>query len=424
MVYKQVTLKNGLRIVMKPEKHMNSMVVGIWIGVGGRFENRKNSGISHFLEHMVFKGSKSRSADEIKRSIEGLGGTLNGFTGEECTCYWIKILGVHQDVVFPVLSDMALHPKLSKKDMEKERSVILEEIKMYKDLPQHFVHELLDEILWPGQPLSMPLTGNAKSVSSMTRGDLLDFKNKCYSARNIAIIAVGAIDEERIIKDAEESFSSLSKGANLNFKKVDFKRKSPVVNFQYKDTEQTHLSLGIYGLSRFDPDRYALALINIILGANMSSRLFTEVREKKGLAYEIVSHMKEYQDTGLFSVSAGIDNKKVRRAVDVIIKELGKMKLESVKNGELTRAKEFYKGQFLMMMEESLNHMVWLGDKIIGKDELLTHEEILRGVQKVTAGDIKRVAGRIFRGRNLKVAFIGPLKDKIKKDIKDIAQGL
>jgi len=423
-VYKQVTLKNGLRIVMKPEKHMNSMAVGVWIGVGGRFEKRSNSGISHFLEHMVFKGSKSRSADEIKRSIEGLGGTLNGFTGEECTCYWIKILGVHQDVVFPVLSDMALNPRLSESDMEKERPVILEEIKMYKDLPQHFVHELLDEILWPGQPLSMPLTGNAKSVSSMTKGDLLNFKNRCYSARNIAIVAVGAIDEEKILQDAERSFSSLPKGANLNFKKVDFKRKSPVVNFQYKDTEQTHLSLGIYGLSRFDPDRYALALINIMLGANMSSRLFTEVREKKGLAYEIVSHMKEYQDTGLFSVSAGIDNKKVRRAVDVIIKELKKMKRGSVKNGELVRAKEFYKGQFLMMVEESLNHMVWLGDKIIGKDKLLTHEEILSRVERVTAGDIKRVAGRIFKGKNLKVAFIGPLKDKIKKEIKDIAQGL
>lgn len=423
-MYRQIILRNGLKIILKPIRNLNSIALGIWIGVGGRFEHKKNSGISHFLEHMVFKGTKSMSAEAIKRSIEGLGGTLNGFTGEECTCYWVKILEKHQKTVFSVLSDMILNPKLSHKDMEKERTVILEEIKMYKDLPQHHVHELLDEILWPGQPLSMPLTGSVKSVSSMSREDLHAFRDRCYSPHNIAVVAVGSVDEGEIVKEAERFFSKLPKKKQLNFKKADLTRKSQKVNFQFKETEQTHMSLGIYGLSRFDPDKYAMALMNIILGGNMSSRLFNEVREKRGLAYEIVSHSKGYLDTGLFYVSAGIDNKKVHRATEVIIKELIKLKRVSVKEGELSRAKEFYRGQFLMMVEESLNHMIWLGDKITGKETLLGHEEILKEIGQITTDDIKRVAKRIFKSRNLKAALIGPLKEGIKRDIKKITEEL
>ena len=424
MMYKYHILKNGLKIAVKPIRHLNSMTLGMWIGVGGRFENRKNSGISHYLEHMIFKGSRSRSTDAIKRAIEGLGGTLNGFTGEECTCYWAKMLGVHQEVAFSVLSDMIMDPRLSEKEMKKEKTVILEEIKMYKDLPQHYVHELLDEILWPGQPLSMPLTGSLESVSSMKREELLRFKERWYNPRNIIIAAVGAVDEERIVSDAERLCFPSTKGKQPGFKKVDFTRKSPAVKFRFKETEQTHLALGIYGLSRFDPDRYILALINIILGANMSSRLFTEVREKRGLAYEIVSHMKEYKDTGLFSISAGIDNRKVVRAAELIIKELSRIKRVPVKGEELSRAKEFYRGQFLMMIEESLNYMVWLGDKLIGSEELLACEDILKKVERVTPEDIKRVANRIFKRKNLKAALIGPLKEGVAANIRDLTESL
>jgi len=423
-MYNQTVLENGLRVITKPMQHLNSTALGVWIGVGGRFENKINSGISHFLEHMVFKGTTKRSAEDIKRSIEGLGGTLNGFTAEECTCYWVKILGEHQDVAFSVLSDMVLDPKLNRKDMEKERTVILEEIKMYRDLPQHYVHELLDEILWPGQPLSMPLTGSAKSVTSMTRGDLSGFIKKYYEPQNIVVIAAGAVDEEKLISEAERFFKNRKKGRPANFKRVDLSKKSSRVKFFFKETEQTHLSLGIYGLNKFDPDRHVLSLINIILGANMSSRLFNEVREKRGLAYQIVSHLKEYHDTGLFSVSAGIDNKKLIPAVEIIIREISKMKTSSVKTGELSRAKEFYRGQFLMMAEEPLNHMIWLGDKIIGGDKLLDHNQILKNVDKVTKEDIKRVAKRIFRPKSTKAAFIGPLKDKVAATVKDITEEL
>jgi len=423
-MHKMIKLKNGLRIITKPVRNVDSVALGIWIGIGGRFENKKNSGISHFLEHMLFKGSNSRSGEAIKRSIEGLGGTLNGFTSEECTCYWVKVLGEHQRLAFNVLSDMVLNPKIDAKEMKKERTVILEEIKMYKDLPNYYVHELLDAILWPGQPLSMPLAGSEKTVTSMSRGDLLQFKNRSYMPRNIIVVAVGAVNEEEIAKDAEKIFSKLTKKEAITCKKVDLTKKSPKVIFCSKETEQTRMALGFYGFGRFNSNKYSQAIMNIILGANMSSRLFNEVREKRGLAYEIVSHAREYQDTGVFSIDAGIDNRKVARSVEVILKELVKLRDKGVKEGELARAKEFYRGQFLMMMEGSLNSMLWLGDRAIGKEELTDYKEVLDKVREVTADDVKNAANSIFKAKSAKIALIGPHKDKIQKEIEEIAKDI
>jgi predicted Zn-dependent peptidase len=410
-MYKKVTLNNGLRIATKHIPHLNSVALGVWIAVGSRFENKRISGISHFLEHMVFKGTRSRSGDVIKRSIEGLGGTLNGFTGEECTCYWVKVLGKHQTAALEVLADMVLDPKLDASDIEKERIVILEEIKMYKDLPNHYVHELLEEILWPGQPLSMPITGDPKSVSSMGRNDLATFRKRCYRPHNVIVTAVGNVDEAEIIASVSDIFGAASRGKSLRYKSVDLANIAHQVKFHFKETEQTHLVMGMYGLPKFDPQRYSAGLVNIILGANMSSRLFTEVREKRGLAYEIVSHVKEYHDTGLFTISAGVDNKRVQTAVEVILREVGKLKESRVKRAELIRAKEFFRGQFMMMLEETLHHMVWLGDKVLGRDELPDPEEILRKVEAVTADDIRNLARRLFKKNRLKIAFIGPLDD-------------
>ncbi len=368
MTYKKEILKNGLTIIMADMPAMESISVGVWIGAGGRYEKKSKAGISHFLEHMVFKGTKKRSAQALKEAIEGHGGALNGFTGEEYTCYLAKVLSKDAHIAVDVLSDMALNPRLSPDDFAKERFVILEEIKMYLDMPNHYVQELLAELLWPNQPLGMPLAGTFKTVSTLTRGDLADYKKAFYSPKNIVVSIAGKLPDFNLVKVIEKNFKPAAAMPRQEFTSADTAQKLPRANFFFKETEQTHVAMGLHGYSRFSEDKYKLDLLHIILGGNMSSRLFQKVREEAGLAYEISSSIKHYQDTGALVISAGIDNKKVNKAIKVIIGELKKIKSGGVSKAEFIRAKEFYRGQVLMIFEETMHHMLWLGEKFMCAD--------------------------------------------------------
>ncbi|NQT47275.1 MAG: insulinase family protein [Candidatus Omnitrophica bacterium] len=413
---KEVRLENGLRVVVDEMPHMESVSIGVWCGVGGRHEMKRVCGISHFLEHIVFKGSESYTCRQIKEGIEGVGGALNGFTGEEYTCFLAKVPHEHLQDVFAILADMVQHPRIEKEDVEKERLVILEEIKMYKDLPSHYVHDLLSGVLWPKQPLGRPLTGDEKSMHDISGKDLRDYRNKFYAPSNLAVVACGGVNMDDLAEKAEKIFASKAKSRKaVQHKPADTAQKKPRILINSKSTEQTHLALGFHSPSRFDEDSYIAGLVNIVMGANMSSRLFQEVREARSLAYEIHSSVKEYNDTGAFVISAGIDNKNVVRAIEVVVAQLKKIKRAHVSKDEFRRAKDFYRGQLRMALEDTLSRMLWLGEKIISKEKISLSHQVLDIIDRITIEDIMRVANKIFIKRGANLALIGPASDKIRQ---------
>jgi len=396
---------------------MESAAVGVWVATGSRNENKRLSGISHFLEHMVFKGTPTRSMRKIKEDIEGRGGSLNGFTSEEVTCYLAKVSSHHIDIAIDVLSDMVLYAHLSKKDIERERNVIIEEIRMYRDLPSHYVHDILSGVMWPNHSLGLPISGDMQSVSSITRGDLVEYKNKNYTPKNIVVSLSGNFDGTKAMQNIKRLFRANVKHKTPSLIRFNRAQRVPQIKTLYKDTEQSHLVIGMHTFGKMHKDRYALGLLHIILGANMSSRLFESVREKKGLAYEIGTEIKRYKDTGAFLVNVGTEHKKVQKAVLLILKELKKIKTEGVSRNELKRAKEFFRVQLLLALEDTLNHMLWLGEYVLASGKLPDKNDIIKKIASVSSSDIERVAKDIFKRRNLNLALIGPVKDKERREI-------
>ncbi|MFA4854232.1 MAG: pitrilysin family protein [Candidatus Omnitrophota bacterium] len=414
-MYKKAKLDNGLRIITKRCSGVQSLSLGIWINIGGRFEAAAQKGISHFLEHLLFKGSKKYSCRAIKESIEGVGGALNGFTSEELTCYLVKIPSRHLAGALDILSDMVLNPILKPADIKKEKTVILEELKMYKDLPQSFCLELLDELLWPHQPLGSPVIGTVESVRNIDRDIARFFQQAHYTPANIVISAAGLVDHDLLVKKVCAIFAQRSCGKLNKFNPAQDSQAKKQLKILHKDTEQTHMALGFHGLKRDHPLRHAQAMLHIILGANMSSRLFNQVREKRGLAYEIGTGLKRYSDTGAFLVHAGIDNRKVGPCLELIFQELGKIRDKLVSNDEFKRAKEFYLGQLTLALEDTMEYMLWMGESMACLDKVYTLEEVVKEVNKVGIEDLRQVAGQIFKHEKINLALIGPVGKEQKK---------
>lgn len=406
-------LPNGLRVLSVPMRDRDSSGVGIWVKAGARMESKKLSGASHFLEHMLFKGTKKRSTKQIKEEIEGVGGVLNAFTGEESTCYFSKILVEHYPAALEVLSDMVNNATLDAKEMTKERTVILEEIKMYKDLPSHYVHDLMSELLWPDQPLGRAISGTEKTVSALSRGEVVDYKKAYYHPKNILLSVSGAVKHEDVVKIAGKLFPQNPALRESTFEKAFSKQSRPQAFFLEKQSEQTHFVIGLHGIPRTHPDRYTLALLNVILGSNMSSRLFEEVREKRGLAYEIRSGISFYHDTGAFTVSAGVEKSKAPEALRVILKELSKLRRTLVTEGELRRAKDYFMSQFCMALEDTLEHLLWVGERLIDGADLPDQPKLRRSIESVTREGIREVARRLFVNKNLNFSLIGPIPSSV-----------
>jgi len=419
--YQSKVLDNGLKVIAHRMPQMRSAALGIWIATGGRYENTANRGISHFIEHLLFKGTKKRSTVQIKNSIEGIGGSLNGFTSEEVTCYLVKVLGRHLELGLDVLSDMVMNARFDPGDIDKERSVILEEINMYRDQPDQYVSELLGGLMWPGQTMGIPLIGTIKTVNALDRSRLLGYKNRSYSPSNITVVACGDIDWDILVGGCHKFFSKRKRGRSCGYRKMRVDRNGPKTKLLNKKTEQTHMAMGFHGISRKDPLRYAADILNVALGANMSSRLFHELREKRGLAYAIGSHVHYYADGGVAFVEAGVDNRKVSKATQLIIKELRRIKTAPLSIKEFERAKEYYRGHLLFMLEDTASHMLWLGKKVVTGDEPLDMERILDNAMKVTIDDVLKAASAIFKRAYLNIAVIGPDVEKEDKLIGRIA---
>lgn len=414
---KKINLDNGIRIVLNPMPHMASVSTGIWVSCGSRNENRDVSGISHFLEHMVFKGTQKRSSRKIKEDIEGRGGSLNAFTSEEVTCYLTKTGESLVDTALDVLSDIALCARLDKSDIERERTVIMEEIKMYRDLPDHYVEDILSEIMWPGHPLGFPVAGDFESVGSIVRKDFLEYIDRNYISENIVVALCGNFKEEKVVQKIRKIFQIKKEKKAPPPIKFNDTQSRPQIKILDKPTEQSHLSIGLHAFGKSHKDRHILSLLHIILGANMSSRLFENVREKKGLAYKIMTGVKRYKETGAFLVHAGTDHKKVKEAVSLIIKELNRIKDEPVPSKELKRAKEFFKMQFSLAMEDTMERMLWLGEHLTLLNKLPDKNKIIEKVESVSSEDLKRVAKNVFTDRGVNLALIGPVNDKGKKEL-------
>ena len=401
-------LRGGARLLTAelPDRASASLV--LMLGVGSRFEEDRIGGVSHFVEHLFFKGTKRRpTAKEIAESIEGVGGSMNASTDKEVTVYWTRVpadrLELAVDVLFDIVSDSQLAPA----DIERERMVILEELKMYMDQPQDYVHSLFEGIMWPKHPLGRDIIGTMESVSSTTRDDILSYVREHYRLPNLVIGMAGAIDQEQARRVVEQRLLLPSARNGSVYAPAPPALERPAALLLQKDTEQAHICLGARALSYLDPDRYALDLLNTVLGEGMSSRLFLEIREKRGLAYDVHSYSSKHSDGGYFGVYVGVDPKKAEEAVHAVLDELQKVVDHQVPEEELTKAFEFTKGRLRLGLESTNSLASWLCQQELLMNEVKTVDEVIALYEAVTAADLQRLARHVLR-QPLQLAVIGP----------------
>lgn len=413
--YPKTELPNALRVISAPMPHMESVALGIWMAAGGRYESSRLNGVSHFLEHLIFKGTAARSARQIKEAIEGLGGSMNAFTDVELTCLYAKVPAKHAPFVLEVLLDMALHPRLAQGDVDRERQVILEEIKMYLDAPMQYVQDLLGALMWPKQPLGMFLAGTQESVKRISGRDLKSYQQRFYTPANMVVAAAGPISHRLLVEHVSQIVGRVPAGRPQRFRRASQRQARPRWQCTVKETEQTHASLGFHAFPRNHPHVHGLNLLHVILGGNMSSRLFHQVREVRGLAYDIGSQVKRYRDTGAFTVSAGVEHRKLLSALQVILQELRRVRRERVGPAEFRRAQEFYTGQLLLTLEDTIDHMLWIGESEMVLGRAHPVNAIVEDIRRVTPADVRRVAQSVLRPQHLNVAVIGPVKPTLQR---------
>jgi len=411
-MHRLTTLSNGLRIATLTMPQTQSVSIGLWVGVGGRYEPARLSGVSHFIEHLLFKGTRRRTAREISEAVESVGGYLNAFTAEETTCFYAKAAHHHLERLADVLCDMYLHPSFAAAELEKERGVIKEEILMYRDQPQQYVHELLTETMFPKHPLGRALTGTVETVGAMSRGDVARYKSSKYLAANTIVAVAGRCYHDDVVDLFESKLGAMAKARGMpQFARIENRQSRPRFCVHKKETEQTQVALGVHGYSRHHPDRYALRLLSILLGENMSSRLFQVVREQHGLAYAIQSSTGFFADTGAFVISAGLDNKRLGKALRLTRRELRRIADKPPASVELENARNYALGQLKLSLESSTNQMMWLGEHLLSYGRVAEPSEVERGIKAVTAEDVQRVAADLFRANRWSAAVIGPLDD-------------
>ena len=409
--YHLTTLANGLGIALRPMPQAQSVAVGVWVRAGGRYEREEVSGISHFLEHLLFKGTRRRSCEALKQAIEGVGGSLNGFTAEEFTCYLAKVPARYARRAIDVLADMVRRPRLSASDVEKERDVIIEEIRMYDDTPGQYVHDLFSQLLWPDHPLGLLLSGTIDTVRRLTRGDLARYWQRMYQPSHLLVAAAGALEPALATRHIRRAFGAGRGSREQGFVRAPRPRRGPQVRVWNKPTEQSHLCAGTYAIPRTHPDRFALELLHVLLGANMSSRLFREVREKRGLVYEIGTQIKRFHDTGAFVIHAGCDTGKLPETIRTIFTELTRVRRGAIAHAELARAKEYYAGQLLMGLEDTMDHMLWMGEQAVTVGRIARTDRLLEHMARVTERDLQRVARALFVTEKMHLAIVGPIAE-------------
>jgi len=384
----------------------------VLIGAGSCYEDDSQAGITHFTEHLFFKGTERRpTSKDISQEIEGVGGMLNGGTDKELTMYWCKVASPHFDIALDVLCDVLLSSLFEEKEIERERGVVHEEIKMSLDLPQQRVNSLIDELLWPAQPLGREVIGTRETVSSITRKQMLEHVAGRYMANNAVFSIAGDIDSDRTLTEVERLLGRWSAGEFSTTYKTDDGQTEPRLRIEHRDIEQVHLCLAVHGFSRSHPQRFAIDLLSTVLGGGMSSRLFTEIRERRGLAYDIHSYTEHFLDSGTYTIYAGVAPDKVEVALAAILEVISDIKTEMT-IGELTRAKELLKGRLYLRLEDSRNVALWYGGQELLNNQILSMDDVVSIIDDITLDSLKEVADRVLTGHGLNLALTGPVKQE------------
>jgi predicted Zn-dependent peptidase len=408
------TLKNGLKVLLVDTESFPTVTALVMVGAGSRYERVDNNGIAHFFEHMAFKGSKKyKNSFEISSAIEGIGGLFNAFTSKDHTGYWIKATNEHTDTLLDVLSDMILHPLLETDEIEREKGVIVEEINMYEDMPARKVGDIFEEVIYKGSPLGMDIAGTKETVQSFKRLTFTDYIEELYHPNNAVIVIAGGLQGKDYLPEIEKKFGTWKNKKVGQAKQYIDKQKSPILHIHHKKTEQVHICIGFKAFSFLDEQKYALQVLSAVLGGGMSSRLFMQVRERRGLCYYISTGRELYKDTGSIVTQAGIrnDKQKIQEAINVILEEHMKIVDGKVTDEEVEKAKELLKGRYLLGLEDSMNIATSFGAKYILEGEVSDPNLVLQKLNGITKKEVIAVAKRVFMSSALTCAIIGPLKD-------------
>jgi predicted Zn-dependent peptidase len=412
-VYKKTTLPNGLRVLTAPMPHTRSVAVSVYVGAGSRYETAHQAGVAHFIEHLCFKGTERRpTALEISQVVDSVGGQMNAATDRELTVFYCKVAQPYFNLALDVLADLVRRPLFTPEEIEKERDVIIEELAMIADSPAQQVDLLLDETLWPGQPLGRDVAGSEETVRGITRDVALDYLHDQYVPNNTVVSIAGAVTEEEVLAQAEQIFGDWSRGVPRGWFPAVNGQQAPRTAVKYKSSEQAHLSLAVRGLPMHHPDRYALSLLSVILGEGMSSRLSLELRERRALCYDVHSYCSYFLDTGAFQLYAGVDPSKAEEALRALMAELGKLRHEGVPEDELQRAKALAKGRILLRMEDTRAVSDWLGAQELLSARIRTVDDVTARIDAVTSEDMQRVARQLIVNDQLNLAVVGPFRSQ------------
>jgi predicted Zn-dependent peptidase len=403
-------LANGVRVITEPMPHVRSVSVGIWIGSGSRRESPEQNGISHFIEHMLFKGTARRSAEDIARSVDSIGGNLDAFTAKELVCFNTKVLDQHLSLAFDVLADLVLHPSFREEDIEKERGVILEEIKMEADSPDNLVHEIFSSNFWKDHPLGKPILGTPQTVKRFDRDTILRYYSAVYAPANLIITGAGNLTHERLVKLVREHFEAVAPGEALPADAVPSTH-ARIALRNKKALEQVHLCLGVPSYPLGHQERFACYLLNTLLGGGMSSRLFQNIRERQGLAYAVFSELSPYRDTGCLSIYAGTSIESARKVVESITREFQQLKQDGVGAEELRRAKDHLKGSLMLGLESTSSRMSNLARQEMYFGRFFSLDELVESIESVPAADVQRIAQTFFDPRQIALTVLGNLED-------------
>lgn len=415
MHYVKHTLNNGLRVILIPMKDTQTVTVSILVEAGSKYENKQNNGISHFLEHMMFKGTKKRPKSKIiTEELDSIGGEYNAFTGKEQTGYWVKVAKQHLPVALDVVSDLYLNSLLDEKEINRERGVILQEAAMYRDTPQRYVWDIFESLLYGDQPAGWDIIGTEENIKRFGRQDFVDYFQKMYIPQSTVVVVAGNFADEKTFGQIQKIFGADDENKKTPKKAVRELQTKPGVSIFKKDTDQTHLIIGLRSANMFSPERYATVLLGTVLGGGMSSRMFHNIRERHGLTYYIDAASEQMTDTGYLFTRAGVEIKNVEKTIKLILNEYNKIKEKPVSQKELRKAKEYIRGKTLMSLESSSSVAHFFGDQELFKKEVKTPTEILNEIEAVTADDIQEVAKQIFTSEKLNLSLIGPVDNEDK----------
>jgi len=411
--YKKTTLDSGLRVITIPIENANSVTVLVLVGTGSKYETKDINGISHFLEHMFFKGTLKRPTTlSISETLDSVGGEYNAFTSKEVTGFWAKVDKKHADIALDWISDIFLNSQFDEKEMEREKGVIIEEVNMYLDTPTAYIGDLWEGLLYGDQPAGWRVIGEKENILGFTKEQVINYYKSHYSSSNVIVCMAGGMKSEEMEEKVKTYFANIEKNSEGIKLKVKEEQSTPNVLLHYKKTDQTHFCLGVRAYDLFDERRYALALLSIILGGNMSSRLFIKVRERNGLAYSIHTSVDNATDVGYLVTQAGIDHKNLEKSIELILEEYKDLKNNLITEKELQKAKDYLKGTTSLSLDSSDNQASFYGIQELLEKNILTPEEKFIKIDKVSVNDIKKIAEDIFLPEKLNLAIIGPYEEK------------